>query len=170
MHGSVREELEKLLAAKPSAEANISNHLSTCEECARDFEFMRIQSCMLKTLKAPQEIEPSAGFYARVLQRIEQSARRSIWWVFVYSPVGKRLAYASLAITLALGTYVVAAESNDGHLSTDAAVRRQGHYDALVAGSTDEQRAAVLANFVAHPSTSDQSGLQPVNLPQTTLQ
>jgi hypothetical protein len=135
MHGSVRVELENLLAAEPSAAAT---------EIAG----------MLKTLKAPAEMEPSAGFYARVMQRIEASARRSIWWVFVYSPIGKRVAYVSLALSLALGTYMVAAESTDDdavHALVQKAHGNRNHFDALVTGSADEQRAAVLANFVAHP-------------------
>jgi hypothetical protein len=116
---------------------------------------MRIQAHRLKTLQTPAAVEPNAGFYARVIQRIEQTAKRSIWWVFVYSPVGKRLAYASLAITLVLGSYMLAAESSDGHLSarTYVAVNNQGdHYDAPVMGTAEQQRAAVLENFVAHPA------------------
>jgi hypothetical protein len=135
MHGSVRVELENLLAAEPSAAATEV-------------------SGMLKTLKAPAEMEPSAGFYARVMQRIEESARRSIWWVFVYSPIGKRVAYASLALSLALGVYVVAAESTDDdaiHALVQKSSARRQHFDALVTGNADEQRAAVLENFVAHP-------------------
>jgi len=135
MHGSVRVELENLLAAEPSAAAT---------EIAG----------MLKTLKAPGDVEPSAGFYARVIQRIEESARRSIWWVFVYSPIGKRVAYASLALSLALGTYMVAAESTDDdaiHAVVQRAHADRSHFDALVTGNADEQRAAVLENFVAHP-------------------
>jgi hypothetical protein len=153
MHGSVRVELENLLATEPSVAAAKLGHASTCGECASELEAMRRHAQMLKTLQAPGEMEPTAGFYARVMQRIEEGARRSIWWVFVYSPIGKRLAYASLALSLALGTYMVAAESNDGDLTFHASVRKPGsrHFDAVVAGSADEQRAAVLENFVAHP-------------------
>ncbi len=42
-------------------------------------------------------MEPAAGFYARVMQRIEEKAQDSIWAVFVYSPFGKRLAFGSLS-------------------------------------------------------------------------
>jgi predicted anti-sigma-YlaC factor YlaD len=158
MHGSVRVELENLLAAEPSAAAtNIASHVLNCGECASELDSMRQQSRLLKTLQAPEEIEPSAGFYARVMQRIEEGARRSIWWVFVYSPIGKRLAYASLALTVVLGTYVVAAESNDGDLTLQALIQKTpsklaaDHFDPPVMGNVDEQRAAVLENFVAHP-------------------
>ncbi len=164
MHGSVRDELESMLAAKPAAADELVNHLARCRQCATEVDAMRLQSQMMKTLRAPADVEPAGGFYARVLQRIEASARRSIWWVFVYSPIGKRLAYSTLALTLALATYVVIAESRDGHLTTRTTVQStsftKNHYDALVMGSADEQRAAVLANFVAHPA----------NTPSTTAQ
>ena len=167
MHGSVRGELENLLAAKPSAGASgIVNHMAACGDCASEFDSMRRHSQMLKTLQANSCAEPAAGFYSRVMQRIEASARRSIWWVFVYSPIGKRLAYASLALSLALGSYVVAAESRDGHLrsSDDASTRTvrssSEHYDIVVTGTADEQRAAVLANFVSHPA------VEPITLTQ----
>jgi len=165
MHGSVRKELEILLAAKPSAAAQgIASHVSKCGECASELDAMRLQSQMLKALQPPAAIEPSAGFYARVMQRIEESARRSIWWVFVYSPVGKRLAYASLALSVVLGSYVLAAESIDGHLTSQPLVQNApkagGHYDPIVIGSAEQQRAAVLENFVSHASAEQISTLQ----------
>jgi hypothetical protein len=156
MHGSVRESLENLLAAKPFAAASkAASHISGCAECASEIEAMRAQTQLLKTLRPAVVLEPSAGFYARVMQRIEESAKRSIWWVFVYSPAGKRLAYASLAVAVILGSYVVAAESSDGHLTATSETRASGHYDAPVVGSADQQRSAVLANFVSHPSLAE---------------
>jgi hypothetical protein len=165
MHGSVREELENLLAARPSAGgANVSRHISHCQGCAHELDVMRGQAQMLKALQPRVAVEPSGGFYARVMQRIEASARHSIWWVFVYSPVGKRLAYASLALSLALGSYVLAAESSDGHLGARSVALKpaepKGHYDVLVTGSADEQRSAVLANFVSHPDVGQRPDLQ----------
>ena len=154
MHGSVRDGLENWLAAKQSAAAlEITAHISGCAECSSEIEAMRYQAQMVKTLQPTADVEPSAGFYARVMQRIEASARRSIWWVFVYSPIGKRLAYTSIAVVLALGSYMVAAENSDGHLGGPTAVVAQdSHYDAPVTGDADEQRQAVLANFASHPS------------------
>ena len=157
MHASVRNVLENLLSARNvPASLAAKKHVAECTVCASELDIMRTQAELLKTLQAPTLLEPSGGFYARVLQRIEQSARRSIWWVFVYSPIGKRLAYASLALSIALGSYVLAAEKMDGHLNTQKpfpsvhfATR---HYDAIVTGNADQQRDAVLANFVSHPT------------------
>jgi anti-sigma factor RsiW len=154
MHGSVRDGLEDLLAAKPSAGAheNAKGHLDGCSECLAELQDFRKQSELLRSLKAPEEMEPGPGFYARVLQRIEQGAKKSIWWVFAYSPVGRRLAYVSLAAAVVLGSYVVAQESRDGSLHMGNAPM-VAHYDAPVVGSADQQREAVLENFASHSGT-----------------
>jgi hypothetical protein len=95
-------------------------------------------------------VEPAAGFYARVLQRIEERAKDSIWAVFIYSPFGKRLTFASFTLAVLLGSYVVAQESHDGHLLRGQVTAQELHYDALVAGSQAQQRDLVLANFASH--------------------
>lgn len=151
MHGSVRESLEDLLAARGAAVSKngVAQHLSSCNECASEIESMKAQAELLKTLRAPEELEPTAGFYARVLQRIEERTRESMWAVFIYSPFSKRLVYASLTMALMLGSYVIAQESRDGHLRGTRMVAQQLHEGPLVAGSQAEQRDAVLANFAS---------------------
>lgn len=111
---------------------------------------MKAQSELLQSLRAPEQLEPAPGFYARVLQRIEERTKDSIWAVFIYSPFSKRLVYASLTVALMLGAYVVAQETRDGHLGGPRMVAQQWHDDPLVAGSQAQQRDAVLANFAAH--------------------
>ncbi|MBV8552465.1 MAG: hypothetical protein JOY54_14275 [Acidobacteriaceae bacterium] len=106
---------------------------------------MRAQTAMLRSLRSPEEVEPAAGFYARVMQRIEERAKDSIWAVFVYSPFGKRLAYASLTIAVVLGSYVVAQETRDGHLLGENMVAQDVHVP--VVGDQAQQRDAVLQNF-----------------------
>jgi putative copper export protein len=104
---------------------------------------------LLRSLRAPNEVTPSAGFYARVMQRIEDSARDSIWSVFTDSPFGKRLAYASFTVAVLLGTYVVAQESRDGHLTGHSVLAQEFFNTAPVVGSQAEQRDAVLTNFAS---------------------
>jgi hypothetical protein len=146
MHGSIRDELIRDGWDKSSEE--LHNHLSSCRECSTELNTMRTHSALLRDLRAPEEAEPTAGFYARVMQRIEERARQSIWAVFVYSPFAKRLTYASFALALLLGSYVVAEESRDGHLTAPSTMVAQGtHYDPPVEGSIAQQRDAVLENF-----------------------
>jgi anti-sigma factor RsiW len=161
MHGFIRDQLEDLLMARPSgprlpgrnaifASHEVVKHLESCAECSSEFEPIRAQSALLRTLRPPDEaIEPGAAFYARVMQRIEECTKDSIWSVFIYSPFGKRLAYASLAIAALLGTYVVSLEARDGHLGGDGVVAQQMSGDVPCLGSQAQQRDAVLVNFAS---------------------
>jgi predicted anti-sigma-YlaC factor YlaD len=157
MHGSIRDRLEDLLGAerlgadRPVLRRDeIGQHVTSCSECSSELETMKQQAQMLRSLKAPGEFEPSAGFYARVMQRIEERTKDSIWSAFVYSRVGTRLAYASFALVVVLGSYVVAHESRDGHLRGESMIAQSFHYDAPVTGDQTQQRDAVLENFASH--------------------
>ncbi len=158
MHRSIRDRLEDLLGADlPAGGTGLKEHLASCDECTGELAAMKTHSEMLRVLRAPEEAEPSAGFYARVLQRIEERGDRSIWSVLIDSPFGRRLAYASLTIAILLGSYVVAQESRDGHLRSEDMVAQGMHYDAPVVGDRAQQRDAVLENFATHHF--DQAGL-----------
>ena len=109
MHGPIRDRLEDLLAAASSAAESpkgvpmrpavsdigheVRKHLSSCRECSAELELMQGQCVSLRSLRIEGEAEPGPGFYARVIQRIEESAKDSIWSVFVYSPFGVRLGF-----------------------------------------------------------------------------
>jgi anti-sigma factor RsiW len=151
MHGSMRDRLEDLLAGKGSAakDQGLVRHLSSCKECSAELGTMKEQAELLRSWRAPEEIEPAAGFYGRVMQRIEDS-KDSVWAVFIYSPFTRRLTYASLAATLLLGSYVISQETRDGDFTVDQAAAVQVHQDPPVAGSLQQQRDAVLVNFVSH--------------------
>jgi hypothetical protein len=152
MHGSIRDRLEDLLAAEGFAAKDpaLIKHLSSCMECSSDLGAMREQSEALHVLRAPEDMEPTAGFYARVMQRIEERAKDSIWAGFVYSPFARRLTYASLAATLLLSSYVISEETRGGDLGGAGIVAQQFHHDPPVIGSLQQQRDAVLVNIAAH--------------------
>jgi anti-sigma factor RsiW len=151
MHGSIRDRLEDLLSAEGSAASDqgLVKHLSSCMECSSELEAMKAQSAFLHSLRAPDELEPQAGFYARVIQRIEERGKDSIWAVFMYSTFAKRLTYASLAATLLLSSYVISQEVESGP-SDEQITAQQFHDDPPVTGSLQQQRDAVLVNFVSH--------------------
>jgi predicted anti-sigma-YlaC factor YlaD len=155
MHRCTRDQLESLLASEQGNagldENSAKEHLAHCSECAKEVATMSEQAQFLRLLRAPEGMEPNAGFYARVLQRIEERAKQSIWTSLIYSPISSRIAYASLTVALALGSYVIAAESHDGHLSKGIEYAQSvGHYDAPVVGDRTQQRDAVLENFAVH--------------------
>lgn len=155
MHGPIRDRLEELLTAEGSAAHNhsLQQHLSSCHECSSEVEAMRAHAQLLHGWRAPAEVEPTPGFYTRVLQRIEERTKESIWAPFIYSPIAKRLTYASLAVTLLLGSYVISQETQDGHGGREPVLAQQFHRDARVVGSRQQQRDAVLVNFVSHSGT-----------------
>ena len=107
MHRLVRDRLEEVLAE--SSPDSTASHLRECEECRAELAAMRAQAVALRKLRTP-EVEPRAGFYARVLERIESQGPRSIWTLFFESPFGRRIAFASMALALLLGIYLVTSE------------------------------------------------------------
>lgn len=151
MHGSMRDQLEKLLACgEPAADKTEAGaHLAQCSECSSEFLLMREQSQLLRTWRTEEEVEPSAGFYARVLQRIESRARASIWAGFLYSPFRKRFAYASLSLALLLGVYVFAEERSDLDPHEQAMITQQADSADSFFGDQTQQRDAVLVNLAS---------------------
>jgi hypothetical protein len=109
MHRLVRDRLEEVLA-EPSLDATAS-HLGECEECRTELAAMHAQAAALRELRSP-EVEPRAGFYARVMERIEAQGPGSIWTLFFESPFGRRIAFASMALALLLGIYLVTSEQS----------------------------------------------------------
>ena len=153
MHGPIRHRLEQLLS-DTAQQADTSDHLASCAACAEEFSQMRAQSQLLRGLRAPEEMEPAPGFYARVMQRIEEEGVCSIWSVFLEGPFGKRLVYASLALALILGVWVVSVERADGHLGSEPVIAEQSHRDLPVTGDPAHQRDVVLVNLASYSHQS----------------
>lgn len=152
MHEPVRNQLEELLAKNNGVieqGAKSELHLQSCPECLSEFKLMQAQSEFLQSLRAPEELEPAAGFYARVLQTIEERAKGSIWAGFIYSPIRTRLAYMSLSLAVVLGVYVVAEEAHENDVEYQRVAMEQSSVDAPMFGNTAQQRNAVLVNFAS---------------------
>jgi hypothetical protein len=151
MHGLIRERLEELLGSTPM-QSEVKEHLANCPECAAELEAMRGQARTLKTFRVSEDLEPAPGFYARVIQRIEEGTVYSIWTVFTDGPFGKWLAYGSLAVALVLGTWVVSTERADGHLGAPPVVAKKviNESPMPVTGNEAHQRDVVLVNFASY--------------------
>jgi len=111
MHRVIRDHLEEVLAEAPGA--GPKQHLEDCEECRTEVSQMREQARLLRALRSAAEAEPRAGFYARVMDRIEAQGAGSIWNVFSDSPFGRRIAVASMALAVAIGLYLFSAEQQE---------------------------------------------------------
>ena len=110
MHREIRNHIEDVLTGAESVLGR--QHLSECEDCRAKLRGMREHASLLRELRPPEgvEMEPRAGFYARVMERIEAEGPISIWNLFIESTFGRRIAVASLALALLLGIYLVSAE------------------------------------------------------------
>ena len=153
MHRHVREHLEEVLAAsKPlSATGEVAGkHLADCRECNDEVTTMRAQASLLRGLRAAEETEPRAGFYARVLERIEAEGPASIWNLFFDSALGHRLAIASLALAALLCVCLISIErfSDAGEVAQDARGR-------LVFASGEDQPGVMLTGGVDSGADED---------------
>jgi hypothetical protein len=117
LHRIVEDNIEELLTGTPVPAAQ--THLDACAECREMLSGLGRQSRWIRTLKAPHDgvdgfdPEPSPGFYARVMERIEAEGPISVWNLFIESAFGRRIAVASLALAMLLGVYLVSVERGD---------------------------------------------------------
>jgi len=134
MHQEIRHNLEDLLnsddllksddllrGSGPTRSAELQAHLGECAECSGELRSLQAQAKLLRSLRSPQDLEPRAGFYARVLERIEAQPA-SIWSVFLDRKFGLRLAVASAALVALLGTYLVTSEPSGPELAASPSV------------------------------------------------
>jgi len=128
MHQEISRHLEEYLKGEESLRASVRelpaefySHLGECEDCAHEVRALQAQSQLLRSLRAPRDIEPRAGFYARVIERIEAQPA-SIWSVFLDRRFGLRLAVGSAALVALLGTYLVTSEPSGPELASSPSV------------------------------------------------
>ena len=121
MHQPIKDCLEGYLSGMedPDSVREIEEHLASCARCRRVVEQMRHQSELLKVLRAPEEVSPTPGFYAKVVERIESQRIPSVWAAFLEPAFAKRLAYASFALLLVLGTLMIAGLSEPAITASD---------------------------------------------------
>jgi anti-sigma factor RsiW len=157
MHEPIRENLEEFLTGSArQIPQEFQAHLEACEECATELRLFQTQSEMLRSLQCDADIEPRAGFYARVMERIEAHGPASIWTLLLEPSFGRRLALASATLVVLLGTYLVTTEPGDNGMATNPVTVA---YDATspvdVASGADtlqqqRQRDAVLVNLASY--------------------
>lgn len=114
MHEPIRDNLEEYLRDYPSKiSQDFHAHLEACQDCAGELREIEAQAELLHALRPGKEIEPSAGFYARVMDRIETQGPASIWSLLLEPAFGRRLAVASATLVVLLGTYFVTTELSE---------------------------------------------------------
>jgi anti-sigma factor RsiW len=152
MHEPVKGNLEGYLRGG-SWPAGTEEHLSHCEECRKEVDAMRAQTALFRALKPSAEIEPAAGFYARVMNRIETQARPSPWSLFGESLFAKRLVYASATFLVLLGTvFVSSTQTGEDAVAGGPEVVLAGHYAPEPVSMDDPQkdREVILVNLATY--------------------
>lgn len=110
MHEPVVRHLEEYLIGD-GPYPQVEEHLSKCADCRNEVEAMRSQAALFRVFRT--DVEPGAGFYARVMNRIETQARPSVWSLFGESMFAKRLAYASATFLVLAGVVIVSSNQSD---------------------------------------------------------
>jgi anti-sigma factor RsiW len=142
MHQSIRKNLEEYLKGSISKiPAEFHRHLGACEECSGELQRLEAQSQLLRSLKGTKDAEPRAGFYARVMERIEAQQPFSIWSAFLDRKFGFRLAVASGVLVALLGAYLVTSEPSGPETGVATT--------AVVSGE-QQQRDAVLVDLASY--------------------
>jgi anti-sigma factor RsiW len=112
MHVVLREHLEGYLAGNlhEAARQEVEAHLAGCPECREQSHAMLSSSRELRLLRpVPDlELEPTAGFYARVMDRVDREREVPFWSLLVDPIFGRRLVFASLVLLAVLGGYFAA--------------------------------------------------------------
>lgn len=101
MHPPTQDGLEGYLAGKPDPQ--FLQHIAACGECKELVGQMKENTELFRSLRPEVELDPSPGFYARVMDRIDAQRSTSIWSVFLEPLFARRLVYASALLTLLLG-------------------------------------------------------------------
>jgi hypothetical protein len=149
MHQSIRKNLEEYLNGSVSEiPVEFHRHLGECEDCASDLRRLEAQSQLLRSFQSAKDAAPRAGFYARVMERIEAQQRFSIWSVFLDRKFGFRLAVASGMLAALLCGYLVTSEPGGPETGVAPTVATAG-----AAASSDlgaQQRDAVLVDLASY--------------------
>jgi|HubBroStandDraft_6_1064221.scaffolds.fasta_scaffold176167_2 hypothetical protein len=156
MHQPIRDNLEEYLKGSArNIPQEFHTHLESCRECASELGLLQSQAEMLRSLQLSAELDPRAGFYSRVMDKIDQEGRSSVWSVLLQPHFGRRLAMASAVLVMLLGTYFVTTEAVEPEVaSTDVVLTGGGPSPVVVAGEDSlrqqRQRDAVLVNLAAY--------------------
>jgi predicted anti-sigma-YlaC factor YlaD len=151
MHQPVKDNLEEYLRGvsgrfQRRLPPDVEKHLEVCGECRTELKEFERQTVALRALRTPADVEPRPGFYARVMQRIDEArATSSVWAAFLEPFFAKRLVLASAVLVVFIGAYLVSTESHDLGVPQRTRVVQTADLD----NTTPQERDAVLAKLVS---------------------
>ena len=104
-------------------------------------------------MRPEAEVDPRAGFYARVLNRIDSQTKQSVWNIFGESVFAKRLAFASMTFAVLLGTYLVSTTEDQQPYTASAPeviIANDDHIHPAIGDNQQKDREAVLVNLASY--------------------
>lgn len=130
----------------------------------RQVDGFREQAELLRTLRAPRDLDPAPGFYGRVMERIEQQAASSPWSVFFEPLFARKLAYAFLALLVVLSSAVLTSTQNPSmHEAVPMEFLAGSPMPPAPGENQEHDRQVVFANLAAF------SGGEPAGLSLTSF-
>jgi anti-sigma factor RsiW len=115
MHAVVMESLEEYLAGtlEPADTRRIEEHLNNCPTCRQETREMREVSFLFGSLRSEENLQPSPGFYGRVMETAGAARPApSLATLFGFDLIfARRLAFASLLTFAVLGSYLISRET-----------------------------------------------------------
>lgn len=151
MHEPIRARLEEYLDNPTATGRAFQEHISECRGCEEELRRLRKHSALMRLLRAG-DAAPDAGFYARVIARIDAEAKPSVWWLLHDAAFGWRVALASAGMALIMAGYM-ASTGFSARPAADAAMSKAPrNILALDFGSPaqmDQARNSVLATLAS---------------------
>lgn len=125
MDRKIEEHLEEFLrgSLEPGRAAEFEQALAADTEARAMVKQFQAQAHLLRSLRAPAgDDEPAPGFYARVIERIEEQRNTSFWSVFAEPLFFRRLAFASGALLVLMGVIMASGETPQQPIMADRQV------------------------------------------------
>ena len=114
MHQAIVDSLEEYIGGllPAAAQRDFDAHLATCDDCRREVNGILEISGMFESLRPTEEILPSPGFCARVMQQVSKTQAPSFWTLFsLDAAFGRRVVFASLLMLAVFGSFLVSRET-----------------------------------------------------------
>src|ERR1700685_3068510 len=151
MHSVVMENIEEFLAGtlEPAEHQALEAHLGSCELCREEVRSMQALSLLFGSLRTELAFEPHPGFYARVIQRAEETKPASFFsGIFAMDAIfGRKLVLSSLLTLGILGGYLISRESSYMAGPTPEAIMAEQTQAAFESAPAPENMLITLTNY-----------------------
>lgn len=151
MHAVVMQSIEEFLSGKlnPGAQREIESHLNSCDLCRKEVRSMQEVSEAFGSLRTEEPVTAAAGFYARVMQQVEQQrAVPTVANLFGLDlAFGRRLVFASLLMLAVLGSYLVSREKAYASGPSPEAIMAQQEAPGFDSGAAPDNMLVTLTAY-----------------------